>query len=91
MSQKIALIALDFGGKARMSVGMTKPPDRSATKALLKQELKDIHRRLRKAQNLVEANELEQAVAAAGEIAELAWQVAHILVAEELLHRFTKT
>lgn len=91
MSQNIALFRLDFRGKARMSVVMTKPLDRSATKSLIKQELQDIHRRLRKAQNLVEANELEQAVDAAGEIAELAWQVSHILVAEELLHRFTRT
>ena len=91
MSQNVALFPLDFGGKGRMSVGMTKPRDRSATKALLKQELKEIHRRLRKAQNLVESNEFEQAVDTASEIAELAWQVAHILDAEELLHRSTKT
>lgn len=91
MSQNVALFPLDFGGKGRMSVGMIKPLDRTATKALLKLELKEIHRRLRTAQNLVETNELEQAVEAASEIAELAWQVAHILVAEELLHRFTRT
>jgi hypothetical protein len=91
MSQNVALFPLDFGGKGRMSVGMTKPLDRTATKTLLKQELKEIHRRLRKARNLAESNELEQAVEAASEIAELAWQVAHILDAEELLHRFSRT
>lgn len=91
MSQNVARFALDFAGEGRMSVGMNTLADRSATKALLKQELQNIHRRLWKAQNLVEANKLEQAVDAASEIAELAWQVSHILVAEELLHRLTKS
>ena len=61
--------------------------DRSATQALIQQELAEIAQRVRQAQDCAEAGALEQAVAVAAEVADMAWGLSQILDAEALLNR----